>query len=103
MAISSDMMEECSHETQSCIKLQDEVSTEVDNLVQTTLASIAGGGVITSTMESLMSEYATVKESRSLNKQQMSEVRSHMEQKIKERKETLVSKQQKKRLKVGPL
>lgn len=77
------------------------MSTEVESLVRSTLVSIGGSGMISSTVEGLMAEYSTVKETSALNDRQINQFRSQLEQKIKERKETLVSKQQKKRSKAS--
>ncbi len=101
LTMSSDLEEKCSHETKCCINNQEKVSAEIKNLVRSTIASIDESGTMSSRVEVILSEFTAVKETSTLNERQINEVRAQLEQKIKERKNNLISKQQKKRSKAS--
>ncbi len=103
LALAEGLLEESSLEAQFCASTREEVAIEMESLVRSTLASLEGDDLATPTREGLLSEYSRVREVSGIKEQKISLFKGRMEQKMRERKKALHSKQQKDRSKVGAI
>lgn len=103
LALAEDLLEESSLEAQSYESAREEVAIEMESLLRSTLASLEGGNLATPTREGLLSEYSGVREASVIKERQISQVKSRMEQKMRERRKKLHSKQEDNRSKVGAI